>query len=157
MIQIPGFPDYYVDGTDIVSMKFGKRRVMKDNVNNVGYAQVALRNKGSKPHWKLKHRLIAQAYLKDYADHLIVDHIDRDITNNHISNLRLANKSQNAQNTKRQHKGYRWHNNAKAWQARIKLNGKEINLGFFNTEDEAHAAYLAAKVIYHTHYTPEIT
>jgi hypothetical protein len=130
---------------------------MKGGTGTTGYITVCLRDKDCKKHYKLKHRLIAQAYLKDYADHLIVDHIDRDITNNHISNLRLANKSQNAQNTKRHLKGYIWNKNAKAWQARIMLDGKQISIGCFNTEAEAHAAYLAEKIKLHPYYTPEIT
>ena len=34
-------------------------------------------------------------------------------------------------------------------QARIKINGKQIQLGTFETEAEAHNAYLIAKQIHH--------
>jgi hypothetical protein len=35
------------------------------------------------------------------------------------------------------------------WRARIRVHGKEINLGRFNTPQEAHEAYIAAKRILH--------
>ena len=36
------------------------------------------------------------------------------------------------------------------WESRIRSDGKLIHLGTFDTEEEAHAAYLAAKKVYHS-------
>ena len=42
-------------------------------------------------------------------------------------------------------KGYSWNNQKNKWGARIKINGKLKHLGFFDSEEEAHQAYLVAK------------
>jgi hypothetical protein len=76
-----------------------------------------------------------------------VDHIDRDKSNNHISNFRPATSQENNFNTDA--KGYSWHKRAKKWQAQIQLNRKSIHLGYFDKEEDARNAYLKAKAIYH--------
>jgi hypothetical protein len=42
-------------------------------------------------------------------------------------------------------KGYTWNKQKGKWWARIKVNGKQQHLGFYDREDEAHNAYLVAK------------
>ena len=43
-------------------------------------------------------------------------------------------------------KGYTWNNQRNKWWARIRMpDGRQRHLGFFNTEEEAHNAYLVAK------------
>ena len=55
---------------------------------------------------------------------------------------------QNSFNQKRA-KGYYFHKKAKKWKSQIKLNGKLKHLGLFESEQEAHQAYLKSKEIYH--------
>jgi len=100
----------------------------------------------------LCHRVIAHAFdILDIESELQIDHINfdktNDKTNNCVFNLRPATTQQNSFN--RNNKGYYWNKNANKWLAQIKLNGKKIHLGLFNTEEEAHQAYLEAKKIYH--------
>lgn len=76
-----------------------------------------------------------------------VDHIDGNPRNNHPDNLRDVGRTENNHN--RAARGYHWHKRARKWLAQIQLDGKKHNLGYFNTEAEARAAYLAAKVKYH--------
>jgi hypothetical protein len=83
MIQIPGFPDYYVDDKDIISMKYGKRRVLSQSIDSSGYKLVSLSMHGKVKTQSL-HRLIARVHLPDFSEDLEVDHIDRDKTNNNI-------------------------------------------------------------------------
>ena len=99
---------------------------------------------GQKNHNKtiLMHRQIAaQMGLPD------VDHADLNTLNNRRNNLRPCTRSQNVANSnKRIHntsgfKGVHWNTTAKAWAARIGLNGKRIFLGYFNTKEEAAKAY----------------
>lgn len=45
------------------------------------------------------HRLIAQAFIPNPENKPIIDHIDRCITNNNISNLRWVTYSENSRNT----------------------------------------------------------
>ena len=75
-----------------------------------------------------------------------IDHWDHNPSNNRISNLRDATPTENQHNRKSP-RGYSRKRNK--WSARILLAGKTIHLGDFNTEDEAHQAYLRAKAIYH--------
>ena len=76
------------------------------------------------------------------------DHINHITLDNRESNLRIVTCQQNQFN-QRNPKGYYWHKIKKKYIARIKLNGKIIQLGRFLTPDEAHNAYLEAKKKYH--------
>ena len=75
-----------------------------------------------------------------------IDHIDRNRINNHINNLRIVTPQQNCFN--RNAKGYYLDKHNK-YVAQIKLNRKIKHLGYYDTEEEAHNAYLEAKKIYH--------
>jgi len=77
-----------------------------------------------------------------------LDHIDGDRLNNKIYNLRDVTNQHNQWN-RLTAKGYVWHKQRKKFMARIRLNGKDIHLGLFDTTKEAHNAYLEAKKIYH--------
>jgi hypothetical protein len=75
-----------------------------------------------------------------------VDHINRDRSDNRWENLREVSNKENAQNSGA--KGYSKEGNR--WCSRISTEGKQIFLGSFTTREEAAAAYLAAKYIYHS-------
>lgn len=83
----------------------------------------------------------------------IVDHEDRDKTNNKISNLREATPAQNQYNKAgygAYPKGVTWRNRYdKPWQAKIRVDGVRYHLGSFATMPEAHEAYLLAALEYH--------
>ena len=101
---------------------------------------------------KALHRVIYYAHnqewiMSDVSKNNFIDHIDGDKTNNNISNLRVVTSQQNSFNTRA--KGISWNKCAKKWGARIYLNRKKIHLGYFDTEEEAHNAYLEAKKKYH--------
>ena len=80
-----------------------------------------------------------------------LDHIDGNRINNRIENLRLVCKRENQQNRYKHRAGRlvgcrlnkRWNK----WQAQIVINGKQISLGYFNTEAEAHQIYCEALTI----------
>ena len=67
---------------------------------------------------------------------------------NRILNLRSVTHQQNQWNRTKA-KGYYFFKRDKKWKSKIYLNNKEINLGTYNTEEEARTAYLQAKEIYH--------
>lgn len=77
-----------------------------------------------------------------------IDHIDRKRDNNKFSNLREATTEENAQNASNV-VGYSYDSFSSKWKAQIGVNGKNKHLGRFNTEEEAKAAYVAAKEQYH--------
>jgi hypothetical protein len=81
-----------------------------------------------------------------------IDHINGIKTDNRIENLREANNSENQQNQRKPPSsntsgflGVTKYKSRGNWIAGIKINGKRINLGYFDTPEEAHEAYLAKK------------
>lgn len=72
-----------------------------------------------------------------------IDHINGDPADNRLCNLREATHSQNVANTRprngRPLKGVTFSN--KRWQAQIRVDGKNLYLGRFDTAEEAHAVY----------------
>lgn len=81
---------------------------------------------------------------------LIVDHINRNRTDNRKSNLRAVTPKQNTQsggpkvnlkNRTSRFKGVCFSKKTSKWQAGIKVNGKSIYLGQYDTEIEAALAY----------------
>jgi len=95
------------------------------------------------------HRLIYIYHYGDIPDKLQIDHINGNRIDNRIDNLRLVTNQENGFN-RLTAKGYRWIEKAKKFQARIVLNGKDINLGLFTNENDAREAYLNAKANLHT-------
>lgn len=87
-------------------------------------------------------------FLMNYHGPLEVDHKDRNYRNNSKTNLRLANRQQQAANSGARglkiFKGTYKIKNVKLkkkYCAHIKVNGKKIHIGMFATEEEAARAY----------------
>jgi hypothetical protein len=80
---------------------------------------------------------------------MVVDHINGNKLDNRKENLRVTTNAQNIHNTgsyKKKdktspYKGVIWNKKAKAWQATMRINGKQTTLGRFETEDAAANAY----------------
>ena len=128
-------------------------KMLKSRVNSNGYYCIDLYNNGERTTSKI-HRLVAQAFLDNHDDKLCVDHIDRNKLNNHISNLRYATTSQNAMNKSIQSNntsgivGVYFCKDRNKWRARIIKEGRQINLGFFETKEEAIEARSQAEETY---------
>ena len=79
-----------------------------------------------------------------------VDHINGVRDDNRIVNLRDVSPSENQQNRRGPTSAnkcgflgvFAWQNK---WRSRIKLNGRAIEVGMFDSPEAAHAAYLAKK------------
>ncbi len=84
-----------------------------------------------------------------------VDHIDGNPLNNQKSNLRICDCSENNRNqikNSRNTSGYKGvflRCDKNKWCAKIKIRQKQINLGSFNTKEEAAIAYNQAAIKYH--------
>lgn len=84
----------------------------------------------------------------------MIDHVNGAKGDNRFANLRPATNAENQQNRRRAQS----HNKlgllgvcrrGKRFRAAIKVNGRHIHLGTFDTPEQAHAAYLAAKLRLH--------
>jgi len=127
------------DVFSLISNKFLKKRQ-----NGSGYDQVFLYKKKVAKVFRV-HRLVAEYYLglKDKGlEGLVVDHIDRNKTNNSVDNLRLVTQRENA-SWKRGASKYTGVNLNREgnWQSRIFYKGKRYNIGTYKTEEEAYNAY----------------
>lgn len=83
-----------------------------------------------------------------------VDHINGNTLDNRLLNLRPASHAENHQNRRTSNKGAKVgmlgvdvHNGL--FRARITKGGKQMHVGYFETKEEAHAAYIAAKRAVH--------
>ena len=77
----------------------------------------------------------------------MVDHINGIKHDNRIKNLRLATDAINCHNRKAT--GVTTPKQTKKFAAAITINKQKKHLGYFNSREEAHQAYLEAKRIYH--------
>ena len=99
----------------------------------------------------LAHRL-AWFYVNGMWPEREIDHINNIKLDNRISNLRDVDRQVNQHNKLSLLKnnrtgltGVSWSSHAKKWRSRIKLNGIEHYLGYFETKEEAYEAYVKAK------------
>jgi len=98
----------------------------------------------------LAHRLAWALHFGKWPDEEI-DHINRNRSDNRISNLREASRSGNMINRKYPKgasgvTGVGKHKSG--WQASIRVNKRSVHLGLFQTVDEAAIARAAAEKIY---------
>jgi hypothetical protein len=103
------------------------------------------------------HRL-AWLFVFDVWPETGVDHRDGVGSNNRIKNLRLATQALNMQNQRKARSNSKCgllgvSPNGNLWKARIVVDGVHEYLGTFTTPELAHAAYLAAKALYHPFQT----
>jgi len=78
-----------------------------------------------------------------------IDHIDGDGLNNTRDNLRFCTRIENARNCRHrnetsQYRGVFWAKDRAKWRSKIKISGKQIDLGHFTDEKNAALAYDAA-------------
>lgn len=87
-----------------------------------------------------------------------IDHIDGNILNNCIENLREATKQQNNANSKIRHdntsgyKGVSWCKRKQRWRAYIQSNKSNMSLGTFATAEEAARAVSNARSLLHKEF-----
>jgi len=90
-------------------------------------------------------RVYLHRWLLDAQPGQLVDHLDGNPLNNRRANLRLATRSQNQANRRRnrtsrsRYKGVTWHQGQQRWMARLQVNGRRITIGYY--ADPLQAAY----------------
>jgi hypothetical protein len=133
-----------IDEEDLWLISFRKWQV---NQRNEGYIYFTSRINGN--HSSL-HREIIKCP-KSY----FVDHINGNTLDNRKENLRVCTRSENIRNQKTRidnttgFKGVGYDKSRNKYKARIKITGKYLFLGRFESPDEAYIAYCKASKKYH--------
>jgi hypothetical protein len=88
-----------------------------------------------------------------------IDHIDRNGSNNAISNLRKATRSQNCCNSATRQslaglRGAYLDKRVNRWYSHIQMDGEYRHLGMFENAEQAHAAYMQALTEVHGEFVP---
>lgn len=117
-------------------------------INGHGYVQINISGRLHKAH-----RL---AWLFVHGDcPALIDHINRDRTDNRICNLRQATKAQNAANSgatsrsKTGVKGVSWSDKENKWIAYIRVDGRSKRIGAFTEISAAASAYRNYSILLH--------
>jgi hypothetical protein len=98
VVDIPGFDDYSISECGIVYC-WRSKNFISVFVSDDGYKMVHLYDDIGKDFKKRIHILLAEAYIHNTNNLPIVDHINRNILDNSLSNLRWCNYIQSSQNT----------------------------------------------------------
>lgn len=99
------------------------------------------------------HRL-AWMYVYGSFPNNFIDHINGIKDDNRICNLRDVTRSENMQNInkpqgKNIYLGVYSVNKNKKYRAKIEIDGRQIHLGYFPTQENARSAYIEAKKVHH--------
>ena len=144
---------HYDPATGIFTWKVSTaRRVKVGDIagysNGNGYLQISVQSRRYQAH------RLAWLYMYGEWPEDQLDHINRNRSDNRISNLRDVSHKQNNQNKSKRsdntsgHPGVFWHKQSSKWQAQIKHDYKHIHLGLFKTIEEALSARKAAEKTY---------
>ena len=136
--------------------KKSRGRVKKGSIagymNDEGYRKVGINKK-----YYSAHRIIFFMHYGYWPQE--VDHIDHDISNNKIENLRSCTRSENRMNsysnknaTSRYKGVFPSGTQRNPWKAKIKINGRTISLGNYKSEVQAAKAYNLAAIEYFGDY-----
>lgn len=136
----------YDPETGIFIYKHNHNRMKKGDTagraNTNGHIQISVDGKRY-----MAHNLAWLYMTGQYPDGFIVDHKDRNYSNNKWENLRKASLSQNSANTKLAKsnksglKGVSWNKNKRKWIAQIGYQGKKKWIGAFDSKEDAKEAY----------------
>ena len=142
MVSIIGYENYLItDDGEVWNNETD--RMIKPYENENGYYRVGL-YKNNKKKDQFVHRLVAQHYIINEEGKPTIDHINRDIKDNRLENLRWATYVEQAQNrgdfknNTSGTKNVRYHKPSNLWLYRKTINGLE-HLKYFKTKEEAIA------------------
>jgi hypothetical protein len=121
--------------------------ILKSYLNGGKRMEVRLSKKGKKVTFFV-HRLVADTFLKNPNRFNMLDHINGNVKDNNVKNLRWCTPSQNQMNMRTrktkmysQYKGVHFRKQNNKYIASIKYDRKSYYLGSFGTEREAAEAY----------------
>jgi hypothetical protein len=120
------------------------------SISSNGYCRVGIF--GRRIH---AHRLIWALVHGKWPAGLDIDHINGIRSDNRLQNLRAVDRSTNLENIKQAKSNNKStgllgaYSLGRRFTSRIQVRGKGIYLGVFDTAEQAHAAYIAAKQQHH--------
>lgn len=122
-----------------------KEKILKSGLDGKGYLQVNLQINNIRKTFKV-HKLVALCFLNhtpDGTNKIVVDHIDKNKLNNNLINLRLITNRENlsTQGGTSMFVGVYFCRHYKKWISKIQVNGKQVSLGYFDTENSAKEVY----------------
>ena len=143
--------EFYSLGVDGMYLKKWRKGLPKDAVGNragnshhSGYKYIKIAGK-----LYGEHRLVWLMVNGSFPD-CDLDHEDTNKSNNAIDNLRKSTRRQNMTNrngwAKSGFKGVYPNKRGKPWNAKIRVNGEDINLGNFYVAEDAAKAYDIAAI-----------
>jgi len=140
MKSIPGYEEYSINENGIIFNK--KNKIMKPSINGCGYYVVNLYKNKQRKMFSV-HQLMFMAFYGIKSDKRnVIDHIDGDRTNNSLSNLQYVSQRLNTTKNRKSNTGLSGSYEHKGrFQSAIRINGKKIHLGSYNTAEEAHEVY----------------
>ena len=148
--DIKGYDGHYQISNlgNVKSIKKQQHKILVQFLCGSGYLKFSL-SLNSTVKNKMVHRLVAESFLGLNED-MQVNHIDENKLNNNLSNLEYVSGRVNIQkyySTKinlNKTLGATYNKASKKWRSFIRVNGKQVYLGAFNTELEAGNAYQQA-------------
>lgn len=124
-----------------------KSKVLKQTKNRLGYHVLTLFKNG-KRHFKIVHRLVAEAFLDNPNNYSEVNHKDLNKSNNYFANLEWCSREYNvnhfykSKSKTSKYKGVSFQKDRNKWVSFIDIDKKRINIGRFDTEEEAYTQRL---------------
>ena len=134
---INDFENYVISNFgNIRNIKTGRN--LKLGMDSNGYHRVCFNKKCYRIH-----RFVALMFIPNPENKDFVDHLDRDRTNNHVSNLRWATRRENNINTKVRINnnstitGVQFYKPLNKWLVAINIDGIRKHIGYYKDFDEA--------------------
>lgn len=129
-----------------------KGKVLRGGISS-GYQSTALCKEGAYRVFK-NSQLVSMAFLnhEPNGSKMVVDHINGDISDDRLSNLRVVTQRENLSSCFRSDKkslsskyvGVSFFKKIKKWASQINYKGENVRIGYFKTELEASNAYQLA-------------
>ena len=112
-----------------------------------GYETITFKDNENKLYSMPSHRFIMLSYVGN-VEIPEIDHINGIRTDNRIENLRICDRKTNSQN-RTNASGFYFNKCVSKYEARIKVDERNLYLGIFETKELAREAYIIAKKDYH--------
>ena len=125
------------------------------HIRKDGYVVLSIGTSGKDGKLYYAHRVAWLMTYGEIPENWEVDHIDRNPSNNRISNLRLVTSEGNSRNTSARknassiYKGVYWSKARSKWVSQFNCKDFRKHLGYFDDEYEAYLARLAAEQAYY--------